>query len=268
MFAVGMTAAGISEHNEAMRVLDGEMDNPGDFGAGGNGPGRGGGRRNPGGSGDDGHPLGWLSQSQLDEVRALVPMAYVEIVPVHLDDMGRVTEVGSLTRVVDDPMVPAGPSARRGEDGDGPEASDDDDSGVPSASGVSGAPGSARPCLTRALVTGRVRYGETIRQAIARVIGHDLGSMALPVIPSSLNPFQVAEFFPSDMAALRDSRQHAIALCYVVNMTGDCEPQNDALDLEWTDPTKMDDVYYRGFVNGHDRIVRAAMAWAGTSMWN
>jgi hypothetical protein len=215
-------------HNENMRVLDGALDNPPEHGDGsGSGP-------QP--------PAGWLSDAELDHVRREVPMAYVEVVPIHVDDMGRISEVGTLTRVGDNTV----------------ETVDADPSHSAQAS---------RPALIRSLITGRVRYGETIRQAIARSVAHDLGSMALPVLPVSLTPFYVAEFFPSEMAALRDSRQHAIALCYLIQMNGDCQPQNDALDLEWTDPTHMDDAYYRGFVNGHDRVLKNGLASAGFSLW-
>jgi hypothetical protein len=210
-----------------MRVLDGALDNPPDHGDDSNSHGS-----KP--------PVGWLSDAQLARARREVPMAYVEVVPIHVDDMGRIAEVGTLTRVSDDTVAVAD-SAHSGDQ--------------------------EHPTLIRSLITGRIRYGETIRQAISRSVEHDLGPMALPVLPLSLQPFSVAEFFPSEMAALRDSRQHAIALCYLIEMSGDCQPQNDALDLEWTDPTHIDDAYYRGFVNGHDRVLKNGLAWAGFSLW-
>lgn len=41
---------------------------------------------------------GWLSDHELDEVRARVPMLYVEAVPVRTEASGRVVEVGLLLR--------------------------------------------------------------------------------------------------------------------------------------------------------------------------
>jgi hypothetical protein len=42
---------------------------------------------------------GWLSEDELAETRARVPMLYVEAVPVRVDADGRVTTVGMLLRV-------------------------------------------------------------------------------------------------------------------------------------------------------------------------
>lgn len=42
---------------------------------------------------------GWLSESDLAETRARVPILYVEAVPVRVDDRGEVLEVGILLRV-------------------------------------------------------------------------------------------------------------------------------------------------------------------------
>ncbi|WP_347012611.1 DUF4916 domain-containing protein, partial [Bifidobacterium dentium] len=70
--------------------------------------------------------------------------------------------------------------------------------------------------IERTLIAGRVLYHESIREAIARNVAKDLGDIALPVLPSSLQPFTVAEFFPTPgISDYFDARQHAIALCYV-----------------------------------------------------
>lgn len=42
---------------------------------------------------------GWLSDDELAEARRRLPMLYVEAVPVRLDGIGRVVEVGLLLRV-------------------------------------------------------------------------------------------------------------------------------------------------------------------------
>ena len=41
---------------------------------------------------------GWLSEEELAEVRRRLPLIYVEAVPVRVDGLGRVTEVGMLLR--------------------------------------------------------------------------------------------------------------------------------------------------------------------------
>ena len=117
---------------------------------------------------------GWLSEEELAETRRRLPLLYVEAVPVRVDGLGRVTEVGMLLR------------ANNGE-------------------------------ITRTLVSGRVMYGETLRDALFRHLEKDLGPMAFPLLPASPVPFSVAEYFPwPGSSQFMDSRQHAVSLAYVV----------------------------------------------------
>ncbi|WP_300767119.1 NUDIX hydrolase family protein [uncultured Bifidobacterium sp.] len=119
--------------------------------------------------------------------------------------------------------------------------------------------------VTRTLISGRILFHETIREAIVRNISKDLGEIALPLLPQSPVPFTVAEFFPTPgVSEFYDPRQHTVALCYVVPIAGDCKPQDEMLDVEWTDPSSahMDDVISQ-MGGGHGRIVRQALSWAG-----
>ncbi|NEG55160.1 NUDIX hydrolase family protein [Bifidobacterium platyrrhinorum] len=119
--------------------------------------------------------------------------------------------------------------------------------------------------VERAVISGRVLFHETLREAIARNVAKDLGDIALPVLPLNLQPFTVAEFFPTPgLSEYFDPRQHAIALCYVVPIAGDCRPQDETLDVEWVDPhSDMLDTFLDQMVNGHDRIVRKALEYCG-----
>jgi len=91
--------------------------------------------------------------------------------------------------------------------------------------------------ITRALVSGRVLYHERIRMSLIRHLEKDLGPLALPRIPPSPTPFTIAEYFPTPgVTAFHDPRQHAVALAYVVPVEGDCEPQQDALEINWFTP--------------------------------
>lgn len=167
-------------------------------------------------------PAGWLSDDELARVRGEVPIPYVAVVPVRVDEQNRVMQVGTLTRVTDG--------------GDGR--------------------------LTRTIIMGRIRFGETIREALLRSVRHDLGDLAHPKLPVSLQPFSVAEFFPSPLAPLHDARQHVIALCYVVPLVGSCTAADDALDLEWTEPAKMEEAFFASMPDGQDRLLRAGLSWA------
>ena len=84
-------------------------------------------------------------------------------------------------------------------------------------------------------------------------------------LPICLQPFTVAEFFPTPgLSDYYDPRQHAIALCYVVPIAGDCKPQDETLDVEWVDPSgDMLDTFVGQMANGYGTIVRQALAWTG-----
>jgi ADP-ribose pyrophosphatase YjhB (NUDIX family) len=167
---------------------------------------------------------GWLDRETLVNIRANVPLVYVDAVPVRVDDLGRVTSIGLLLR----------------------QAAD----------------GS----LSRMVVTGRVMYGERIRDALLRHLEKDLGPVALPQIPPNPAPFTVIEYFPDpDVSGFHDPRHHAVSLAYVVPVAGDCQPTQEALDLEWYSPAEVIGEHVRReMTGGHDRLIRLALAHTGT----
>jgi ADP-ribose pyrophosphatase YjhB (NUDIX family) len=89
--------------------------------------------------------------------------------------------------------------------------------------------------ITRTLVSGRVLHGERIRDALMRHLEKDLGPTAFPVLPVSTVPAAVAEYFPWP-DRLHDPRQHAVALAFVVPVSGECQPRQDALEISWLTP--------------------------------
>ena len=97
---------------------------------------------------------GWLSPEQLELVRANVPLVYVDAIPVRVDGLGRVTEVGLLLRVAADGSI------------------------------------------SRMVVSGRVLFGERVRDALVRHLEKDLGPLALPRLPADPTPFTIVEYFP------------------------------------------------------------------------
>ncbi|MBM9508689.1 NUDIX hydrolase family protein [Actinacidiphila acididurans] len=91
--------------------------------------------------------------------------------------------------------------------------------------------------VSRTLVSGRVLHHERVRDALMRHLEKDLGPVALPRVPASLQPFTVAEYFPTPgITPYHDPRQHAVSLAYIVPVAGDCRPRQDALDLVWFTP--------------------------------
>ena len=160
--------------NETMPVMNDEVPDEGDYDAG-----RGRGEFDNitpedfihGGGSGHGNPPGWLGPADINRARHQMPIAYVEIVPVRTDEMGRISQVGSLLRVAEDGSI------------------------------------------ERTLITGRVLYHETLREAIARNVAKDLGDIALPLLPVGLQPFTVAEFFPTPgLSEYYDPARHRTVL--------------------------------------------------------
>jgi ADP-ribose pyrophosphatase YjhB (NUDIX family) len=166
---------------------------------------------------------GWLSNDELKNIRANVPLVYVDAVPVRIDDLGRVTSVGMLLRQAADGTI------------------------------------------SRMVVSGRVLYGERIREALLRHLEKDLGPVALPQIPSNPAPFTVVEYFPDpDVSGFHDPRHHAVSLAFVVPVSGDCQPTQEALDLAWYPPEQaVSEAVRREMTGGHDRLIRLALAHVG-----
>lgn len=174
---------------------------------------------------DDGAKLGpaWLSDIELEQVRRRIPLLYVEAVPVRVDGLGQVTEVGVLLRA------------------------------------------NAVGEMTRTLVSGRVMYGETLREALFRHLEKDLGPMAFPQLPASPVPFSVAEYFPMPgVTPFTDDRQHAVSLAYVVPVTGTCDPRQDALELTWMRPEEaVTPTITEEMEGGRGVLLKAALASVG-----
>lgn len=166
---------------------------------------------------------GWLSRDDLQNIRANVPLVYVDAVPVRTDELGRVTKVGMLLRQAADGSI------------------------------------------SRMVVSGRVMYGERIRDALLRHLEKDLGPVALPRIPAEVAPFTVVEYFPDpDVSGFHDPRHHAVSLAFVVPVSGDCQPTQEALDLRWFTPAEAtSELVRREMTGGHDRLIRLALAHVG-----
>ncbi|MBC7632836.1 NUDIX hydrolase family protein [Aeromicrobium sp.] len=167
---------------------------------------------------------GWLPDFALEETRARVPILYVEAVPVRVNSLGQVESVGVLLR----------------------------------GSSTTGA-------MTRTLVSGRVMHGESVREALLRNLEKDLGPTAFPQLPTTTVPFSVAEYFPMPgLSPLHDPRQHAVALAYVVPVTGDCNPRHDALELTWLTPLEAASAEVLGDMEGgRGWLLKQALASVG-----
>lgn len=166
---------------------------------------------------------GWLSGDQLENIRANVPLVYVDAVPVRVDELGRVTKVGMLLRQAADGTI------------------------------------------SRMVVSGRVMLNERVRDALMRHLEKDLGPMAFPRLPPEPSPFTVVEYFQDpSVSGFYDPRHHAVSLAFVVPVTGECHPTQQALDLAWFTPEQaVSTDVIREMTSGHDRLIRLALASVG-----
>ncbi|MEV0219640.1 NUDIX hydrolase family protein [Streptomyces sp. NPDC050704] len=119
--------------------------------------------------------------------------------------------------------------------------------------------------VSRSLVSGRVLHHERVRDALLRNLEKDLGPVALPRIPTSLQPFTVAEYFPTQgVTPFHDPRQHAVSLAYIVPVNGDCRPRQDALDLVWFSPEEASSPMVQNEMpGGHGVLLKQALAHVG-----
>ncbi|CAN5381478.1 NUDIX hydrolase family protein [soil metagenome] len=119
--------------------------------------------------------------------------------------------------------------------------------------------------LSRALVSGRVLFGETVREALWRHLNKDLGPDADPVLPTTVAPFTIAEYFPDPgRTGFSDVRQHAVSLVFIVPVTGECTPSQDALEFTWMSVEDATSPLVAGEMSGgQDRLIRQAMGHVG-----
>lgn len=119
--------------------------------------------------------------------------------------------------------------------------------------------------ISRSLVSGRVLYHERIRSALLRHLEKDLGPLALPAVPPSPQPFTVAEYFPTPgVTPFHDPRQHAVSLAYVVPVSGECAPQNDALELSWYTPDEArTETVLAEMTGGQGTLLQQGLAYLG-----
>ncbi|MCP3939005.1 MAG: DUF4916 domain-containing protein [Actinomycetia bacterium] len=119
--------------------------------------------------------------------------------------------------------------------------------------------------ISLAIVSGRVLWGESLREALMRNLDKDLGPAAFPRLPASPTPFTVAEYMPDPIqTGFHDPRQHAVSLAYVVPIQGHCEPARSALEFSWVETHEAGGLAVSAeMTGGQDRIVRRALAHVG-----
>ncbi len=125
--------------------------------------------------------------------------------------------------------------------------------------------GTPEGAMTRSLVAGRVRYGESLRDALFRHLENDVGRVGFPQSAAAPVPAQVGGYFPlPGVSPYVDERQHAVSLVYVVPVTGSCNPRQDALEVSWMSPDEaLSPGVLAELAGGRGRLLRQALSTVG-----
>ena len=84
------------------------------------------------------------------------------------------------------------------------------------------------------LVGGRIRYGESIAEAVLREARENLGPDLAIELPDVSVPNYVAQYSPTNGPGfLSDPRKHAVALTYALGASGTVSPKREALAFAW-----------------------------------
>lgn len=139
---------------------------------------------------------GWLSEFQLEETRARVPILYVEAVPVRVDPFGRLEHVGLLLR----------------------------------GSALTG--GITRTLVSGRVLHGESIRGALMRNLEKDLGPNAFPQVPVSPVPFTVAEY----FPMPAVTPLYDARQHAVSLVYIVPVAGECHPRQDALELTWLTP--------------------------------
>jgi len=108
-------------------------------------------------------------------------------------------------------------------------------------------------------IGGRLLYGESLAEAIARQLHETLGNDITFKVSDDQQPVYVAQYASGTQIRhgfdAIDPRQHAIGLTYCVEVNGNMYPQGEAFDFKWFQHDNLPSSEHFGF--HQDRIVNA-----------
>ena len=125
--------------------------------------------------------------------------------------------------------------------------------------------GNAQGAITRTLVSGRVMFGETLRDALFRHLEKDLGPMAFPLLPPQPGAVPGGRVLPVPGAERVPRRAAARGVARVRGARDrHREPRQDALELTWMTPAEASSPsIHAEMEGGRGTLLRAALASVG-----
>jgi len=104
------------------------------------------------------------------------------------------------------------------------------------------------------LIGGRLLLNESFKAAIGRQLRETLGTKARCILPSTLEPLLVTEYFSLQRRrALFDPRKHAVSVVFSAQLRGAIKPRGEAFDFRWFDPNQLPSSNAFGF--GQKKVV-------------
>lgn len=166
----------------------------------------------------------WLSPEDLEFVRRKVPIVYVDVVPIRLDDDGTCAGIGMLLRV--------------------------DETGI-SREFPSG----------RVLFHEPIR--DALARHIEKDLGNlSLARLPHSITPFSVQEYFPTPGTRAE--DLQDARQHRVDLSYIVPIDGTVNPGNDALEFTWFTLGEVKTPELQAEMSpGHASLLRRALAELG-----
>lgn len=109
------------------------------------------------------------------------------------------------------------------------------------------------------ILGGRINYGETVQEAIARHLKTDLGLSKYEFLEKTdqFNPFRIQQFLRAETAGPPfgfDPTKHAISLNYLVEITDTPIPKNEAKNFFWINESQIPNNC--GY--NHDLVIKSA----------
>ena len=120
--------------------------------------------------------------------------------------------------------------------------------------------------ISRMVVSGRVLFGERVRDALLRHLEKDLGPMALPRLPPEPTPFTIVEYFPDPDRSAASTTPATTPSAWPTSCPSTATASRRRRRSTWRGSRRAEAVspaVREQMTGGHDRLIRLALAHCG-----